>query len=116
MSPETWAITDRAIRELAPKALDAIGCRDQADRLRALGAITTPFTASEATSAAMAIRDRQHHRAPAWEVADLAVWTAYAAERGREELVRKRAAALKGAVDAILIHRAIAGEVSHDAR
>lgn len=90
MSPETWATADRAVRELAPAALDAIRCGDEAARLRALDQIRDSLTAGEAVSAAMAILRRLRPLAfgcrHAVAVGDWALAVAYAAERGREGL------------------------------
>lgn len=117
MNPETWAIADRAVRELAPRAFDAIGCRDEAGRLRALDPIADSRTAGEAVSATMSLLRRLRPLAfgcrHAVAVGDWALAVAYAAERGREGLVCKRAAELELRVEAVLIRYAIADDVSH---
>lgn len=117
LSPSTWATADRAVRELAPRALDALGCRDQAAILRALEPLVDKRTAGDAAHAAGKILDQLRpvaiKRRHAMQIGDWAHSVAYAAERGREGVVLKRAASLEALVDAVLVRHALTGEADY---
>src|SRR5690606_23618066 len=94
---------DRAVRELAPSALEALGYREEAARLRALDEITSSRLAGEAVSALSAMLDRLREASTredrrAVVVAEWALGVAMAAERGAKGLVTRRAESLRGLV------------------
>jgi len=81
-----YLLTDRAVRVIAPMALDAAGLCAHAATLRALAPVTDAFTARAATLAARAATLAARAAAYAAEAAEAAAWAAAeAAEPARAD-------------------------------
>lgn len=99
MTPADWDLADVAVRDLAPRALDALGYREEAARLRALDEITSSRLAGEAVSALSAMLERLREASTredrrAVVVAEWTLGVAMAAERECHRLVASRAETL----------------------
>lgn len=110
LTPSTWASVDHAVRDVVPRALDALRCGRAAAALRALAPIVDSQTASAAVSAVMSARSEALSISIALELCEWTLGVAYAAQHGNERFVRRRAARLKESVDAVLVNRALAEE------